>query len=251
MVSSIATKLSQFNINYLFTQLVCFFYPKVGSYPSCYSWSECTWLIWQWSCSQHSPNLQGWWLTNRWFNAISKTFVSGCLNPLQRFNCRVLWLLLTKLFIFLLLPHHYMHFSTIIRTRTTFSRLPSISVWVMRTWLVYLKFIQHMLTKYLPVSRITVVCWREDYSVHGRYRSLNFNIRRHTLQIYLDDSTWFPLEHWACAVNQLLFQGSLAIINRSYGLNWDSSMILTVDSRQSECHFEFAFRASFVRRCVL
>ena len=50
----------------------------------CYhSGLECTWEQWQWRGTSHSPNLQGWSLTIRWFNTISRTLVGGVL-PLCR-----------------------------------------------------------------------------------------------------------------------------------------------------------------------
>ena len=51
----------------------------------CYhSGSEWTWEQWQWRGTWHSPNLQGWHLTIRWFSVISRTLIGGGLTPLQR-----------------------------------------------------------------------------------------------------------------------------------------------------------------------
>ena len=64
---------------HLFTHIVCSIRPRCN-----HSGPEQTWEQWQWRSTPHTPKLQDWSLTIRWFNVIIRTLVVGRCTPLQR-----------------------------------------------------------------------------------------------------------------------------------------------------------------------
>ena len=61
-----------------------------------HSRSEWTWEQWQWKGTPHSPNLQSWNLTIKWFYVIPRTLIGGGLTPLQRCSQCILQSQLTE-----------------------------------------------------------------------------------------------------------------------------------------------------------